>query len=70
LAWAARDFGALARHMSVGAAQALVFTCASAALAMVRSKRALFALDRAARGAGKVLWFVEQRFYGAALAAR
>jgi hypothetical protein len=22
-------------------------------------------LDRAARGAGKVLWFAEQRFYGA-----
>jgi hypothetical protein len=24
-------------------------------------------LDRAARGAGKVFWFLEQRFYGNAL---
>lgn len=67
LAWAARNVPALARHMCVGAAQALVFGAASAVVVAGSTPRALAMLDRAARGAGKVFWFCEQRFYGQAL---
>jgi glycosyltransferase involved in cell wall biosynthesis len=68
MAWAARNVPALARHMCVGAAQALVYGAASAVVAAGSTPRALALLDRAARGAGKVFWFCEQRFYGQALA--
>lgn len=68
LAWAARNVPALARHMCVGAAQAVVYGAASAVVAAGSTPRALALLDRAARGAGKVFWFYEQRFYGQALA--
>lgn len=67
LAWAARNVPALARHMCVGAAQAVVFGAASAVVVAGSTPRALAMLDRAARGAGKVFWFCEQRFYGQAL---
>lgn len=67
-AWSTRKFTTLARHMCVGAAQALVFGVSSAIVAAGSTSRALQLLDRAARGAGKVLWFWEQRFYGQALA--
>lgn len=66
-AWTARKFMTLTRHMAVGAAQALVFGVGSAIVAAGSTSRALLLLDRAARGAGKVLWFWEQRFYGQAL---
>lgn len=66
-AWSARKFITLARHMCVGAAQAVVFGAGSAIVAAGSTSRALLLLDRAARGAGKVLWFWEQRFYGQAL---
>lgn len=68
LAWAARDYARLARHMLTGAAQAAVYGAASAIIATGSTARALSLLDRAARGAGKVFWFFEQRFYGEALA--
>ena len=67
-AWSAGKFATLARHMCVGAAQTLVFGASSAIVATGSTSRALLLLDRAARGAGKVLWFWEQRFYGEALA--
>jgi succinoglycan biosynthesis protein ExoM len=67
-AWAAHDFVAIARHMAVGAVQAVVFGFASAIAFAGSTPRALSFLDRATRGAGKVLWFWEQRFYGEALA--
>jgi hypothetical protein len=67
LAWAARNIPALARHMCVGAAQAIVYGAASAAIVAGSTPHALSFLDRAARGAGKVFWFCEQRFYGQAL---
>lgn len=70
LAWASRNYAALARHMSVGAAQAVVYGAASAVAFAGSTPRALALLDRAARGAGKVLWFKEQRFYGEALVNR
>lgn len=69
-AWAERNYGALARHMVIGAGQALVFGAASAIVLAGSTPHALKLLDRAVRGAGKVLWFWEQRFYGAALAAQ
>jgi glycosyltransferase involved in cell wall biosynthesis len=66
-AWAARKYSALLRHMGVGAAQTLVFGLASALVAAASKPHALTLLDQAARGAGKVFWFFEQRFYGEAL---
>jgi succinoglycan biosynthesis protein ExoM len=66
-AWSSRKYASLARHMSVGAAQALVFTAASALVVGASKPHALAMLDQAARGAGKVFWFFEQRFYGEAL---
>jgi succinoglycan biosynthesis protein ExoM len=68
LAWAARDYARLARHMLIGAAQAATFAFAGLIVLAGSTARALSLLDRAARGAGKVFWFFEQRFYGEALA--
>ncbi len=67
-AWAARKFVDVTRHMCVGALQAVVYGTASAVVIAGSTPRALALLDRAARGAGKVFWFWEQRFYGEALA--
>ena len=67
LAWAAGNLPVLARHMCVGAAQVVVYGAASAVVIAGSTPRALEMLDRAARGAGKVFWFCEQRFYGQAL---
>jgi succinoglycan biosynthesis protein ExoM len=66
-AWSARRYATLARHMGVGAVQAVVYGAASLIVSAGSVPRALTLLDRAARGAGKVFWFVEQRFYGEAL---
>lgn len=66
-AWAARNIPSLARHMCVGAAQAVVYGAASAVVVAGSTPHALALLDQAARGAGKVFWFCEQRFYGQAL---
>lgn len=68
LAWNSRDYAALARHMIVGAGQTMFFAIASAIVLAGSTPRALVLLDRAARGAGKVFWFAQQRFYGEALA--
>jgi glycosyltransferase involved in cell wall biosynthesis len=67
-AWNRRRYGALARHMAVGALQALAFAAASLIVACASAAQALSLLGHAARGAGKVFWFCEQRFYGEALA--
>lgn len=66
-AWASRKYAALVRHMGVGAAQTVLFGAASALVASASKDHALTLLDQAARGAGKVFWFFEQRFYGEAL---
>jgi succinoglycan biosynthesis protein ExoM len=66
-AWAQRDFAGLVKHMTIGAGQAVVFGAASAIAFAGSTPRALALLDRATRGAGKVFWFWEQRFYGEAL---
>jgi len=67
-AWAQRNMPELARHMCVGAGQAIAYGAASAVAFAASTPNALTMLDRAARGAGKVFWFMEQRFYGDALA--
>ena len=67
-AWAARRFATLARHMGAGAGQAIFFGAASLFALAGSTTHALAMLDRAARGAGKVFWFCEQRFYGQAAA--
>ena len=67
-AWAQRNTPALIRHMCIGAGQALGYGAASAFAFAASTPQALTMLDRAARGAGKVFWFMEQRFYGEALA--
>jgi glycosyltransferase involved in cell wall biosynthesis len=69
-AWAQHDPVALARHMGAGAAQAIVYGAAALGACAIGNASSVQLLDRAARGAGKVLWFRPQRFYGAALAAR
>jgi glycosyltransferase involved in cell wall biosynthesis len=69
-AWMRGQYGALIRHMCVGAAQALAYGGASMIAFTTSTPRALSLLDRAMRGAGKVLWFWEQRFYGQTLARR
>ena len=63
-AWAEHDVIGLSRHMAVGAAQVCVFTPVALVAGLAGSDRTLQFLDRAARGAGKVFWFFEQRFYG------
>jgi hypothetical protein len=60
-----RDLGGLARHMAIGALQAgLAAWPATAALAFGLPGRARLAYWMAL-GAGKVFWFVGQRYYGA-----
>ncbi len=66
-AWELRNYAALARYMAAGAAQMLAFGSAAAIVALASKPVSLTLLDRAARGAGKVFWFFEQRFYGEAL---
>ena len=66
-AWSSGNYASLARHMGVGAAQAVLFGAASALVVGASKPHALAMLDHAARGAGKVFWFFEQRFYGEAL---
>jgi glycosyl transferase family 2 len=63
---AARDWPGVARFMAIGAAQALFFGVLAAALWLARSPDRAFALDRAMRGAGKVLFGgpVKIGFYG------
>lgn len=68
LAWARRNYAALLRHMAIGAGQSVAYAAASAIVVAGSTPQALMLLDRAARGAGKVFWFIEQRFYGEALA--
>jgi len=67
-AWAQRQHLKLLRHMGVGAAQAATYGVAGAFALAGSTPLALTLFDRAARGAGKVFWFCEQRFYGEALA--
>ncbi|MET0182469.1 MAG: glycosyltransferase family 2 protein, partial [Caulobacterales bacterium] len=66
LAFVARDYASLMRHMVVGAAQASVYGVAAGASFIAQNDNALPLADRAMRGLGKVLWFRPQKFYGSA----
>lgn len=67
-----RDWPALMFWMAAGLAQALAWAAAWAVLALARRPQRAEAMDRAARGLGKVFWGrrFEPRFYGAAELAR
>jgi len=66
------DWPGVAKWMIVGAVQTLVWSAAAAGLWLLRHPTRARALDRAARGLGKVLWapMFEPRFYGAQELAR
>lgn len=66
-AWARRDYTSLLRHTFVGLVQMLAFGAAGVVLTPLSARHGLELIGRAAQGAGKVFWFCEQRFYGAAL---
>ena len=63
-----RDPLGLAKWMTIGAGQTLVFGMLAAVAWMLRSPARAGLLDRTARGLGKILWMprFEPRFYGAA----
>jgi glycosyltransferase involved in cell wall biosynthesis len=63
---AARDWLAVVRWMMVGAAQAAVWGAAALGLTLIASPRRADALDRCARGLGKLFWMkgFEPHFYG------
>lgn len=67
-AWsqAPRDYVGLARHMTVGAAQALCYSAAAGLAFAVKSPKRMHVLDKAVRGVGKLIWWRPQRFYGVA----
>lgn len=67
-AWTAtpRNYGAIARHMAIGAAQATAFSAAAGIAFAARLPNRMQLVDRAVRGMGKVVWWKAQRFYGAA----
>ncbi len=69
---AAKNWPGVARWMMIGAAQAVVWGAASAALTLVASPTRAAMYDRTARGVGKVLWMsgFEPHFYGARELAR
>ncbi len=62
-----KKWGAIARHMVVGAGQATACAAAAGFAFVARAPQRYWFLDKAVRGAGKVIWWNEQRFYGAAL---
>lgn len=69
---AARNWPAVLRWMLIGGAQTLVWGLASAALTLTLNPRRAQAMDRTARGIGKIFWMkgLEPHFYGAREVAR
>lgn len=63
---ARRDWPGVIRWMVIGAAQMLLWACAAVPYLIVRSPRRAWALDRMARGLGKLFWMkgLEPHFYG------
>lgn len=66
-AWAKRDLVGVVKWMAVGAVQLVSWGLIALPLALLRRPGRARALDRAARGLGKILWMpgLEPRFYGA-----
>lgn len=69
---AARNWPGVVRWMLIGAAQAVVWGGAAAAMAITRNPRRAEFYDRTARGIGKLFWMkgFEPHFYGARELAR
>ncbi|MES2833874.1 MAG: glycosyltransferase family 2 protein [Pseudomonadota bacterium] len=69
---AAHNWLAVLRWMLIGAAQTVVWAFATVALTLILSPRRAEAMDRTARGIGKIFWMkgLEPRFYGAREVAR
>ena len=69
---ARRDWLGVARWMAVGSAQTVAWGVASLVLSVIASPRRAEALDRTARGVGKLFWMkgLEPHFYGARELAR
>lgn len=69
---AARNWPAVIRWMLIGGAQTLIWSLASFAMIVSRSPRRAEAMDRTARGLGKILWMkgLEPHFYGTREVAR
>jgi glycosyltransferase involved in cell wall biosynthesis len=67
-AWMQRpkDYAAIMRHMAIGAGQLGVYGLGAAAAWLMRGPQRVPLADRAISGAGKLLWFFPQRFYGSA----
>jgi len=66
-AWAKRDITGVVKWMAVGAVQLAGWGLVALPLTLLRRPGRARALDRAARGLGKILWMpgLEPRFYGA-----
>jgi glycosyl transferase family 2 len=58
------DWLGVIRWMAIGAGQALAFGVLAAGKWLVRAEDRAWTLDRAARGLGKALWWVNIQFYG------
>ena len=60
------DMPGLARWMAIGAGQALIFSALAAPARLTGAEHAAYCLDKAAQGAGKLVWgdFAAPRFYG------
>lgn len=69
---AARDWPTVVRWMLIGGAQTLIWSLAAVALTIRQDSRRAEAMDRTARGLGKILWMkgLEPHFYGAREVAR
>jgi succinoglycan biosynthesis protein ExoM len=63
---ARRDWFGVVRWMLIGAVQMMLWACAAVPYLIVRSPRRAWALDRMARGLGKLFWMkdLEPHFYG------
>ena len=64
------DIAGLVKWMAVGAGQAAVYASAALALLLILDRRWIDMADRAARGLGKMLWFMNFYFYGQGAAKR
>ena len=66
-AWAKRDVAGVVKWMAVGAVQLAGWSLIALPLTLLRRPGRARAMDRAARGLGKILWMpgLEPRFYGA-----
>lgn len=69
---AARDWPAVVRWMLIGAAQTVIWASATVALTLILNPRRAEAMDKTARGIGKIFWMkgLEPHFYGAREVAR